>query len=486
MQEKKKDKNGTESLLSLKTFWGKLKHFFKLWLIASIIISILCVGYNFGVTIFTGKVETIVNFSFDGIESGVDPNGNKFDVNEIKSKDIVQESIDELELGIDAENILNHISVDGVVPSNVIDRITAYNSVFSSEDIETSTHIQDTSYYPTQYRITIECQEAGLSKKDSAALLNKITEKYYKIFYDTYGYNTSLEAAVRAIDYKEYDYIEAVDVFNASLGMLQNYINDLASGDKTRFRAENGYTFADISASIDTVRTEELDWISSYILMNNVTKDKKTLIENYNFQIEELKRTKTIAEETMDSISESIEVYEKNAILIFNNSSDGANAELNQSSDTYDSLITQKLSAQSTYSSCDQKIKQYEERIRSLESGKSDASLNEIVEAKFENISAKIDTLLNTVNETAEEYYEKSYLDNAYTVISPATSSLIATAVSSVQSSVRSIAMFELILTALYFTVSAAACFIKAPETKRVKNRKAKKKIKNGGKKANG
>ena len=232
----------------------------------------------------------------------------------MKSKEILQESIDELGLKVSAEKIANHISIDGVVPEDVIDRITAYNSMFASETVDTARYIQDTSYYPTQYKITIECLEAGLSQKESADLLNKITEKYYTVFYNTYGYNTSLESAVKSIDYKEYDYIEAVDVFNASLSSLQNYIKELASGDKTRFRAENGYTFADISASIDTVKSEDLDWISSYILLNNVTKDRKTLIENYKFKIEELKRTRTIADETIKSINESIDVYEKNAL----------------------------------------------------------------------------------------------------------------------------------------------------------------------------
>lgn len=479
MQEKKKDKSGTENLLSLKTLFERLKKFFVIWLVAALIIGVLNVGYSFGVKVLTGSVETVVNFSFDGIESGVDPNGNKFDVNSMKSEKLVQAAADELGLEIDAGHILNYISIDGIVPANVISRITNYNSIFASDDIKTSRYIQETTYYPTQYKISIECHEAGLSKKESADLLNKLTEKYYTEFYNTYGYNISLESAVRSIDYNDYDYAEAVDVFSASLGSLQNYIRELASGDKTRFRAENGYTFADISSSIDTVRNEDLEWISSYILLNNVTKDKKTLIENYKFKIEELTRTKAIADDTVKSVDESIEVYEKNAILIYNGSSDGGNAEINRSSETYDNLISQKLSAQSTSASCDQKIKQYEDRIKSLETGKSDKADNEIVEQKFEDISAKIDTLLATANETAAEYYEKYYLGNAYTVIYPAATSFSKTFVSAVKDSMRNIVMFELILTAVYLAVSTVDCFWEIPlisrSGKKSKSKKAKK-----------
>lgn len=101
--------------------------------------------------------------------------------------------------------------------------------------------------------------------------------KIQRGFYNNYGYNSSLESAVVSIDYTEYDYVDAVDVFDSSLGSLKNYIDELAASDNTRFRSETGYTFADLSSSIDTVRNEDLDWISSYITLNNVTKDKKIL-----------------------------------------------------------------------------------------------------------------------------------------------------------------------------------------------------------------
>lgn len=484
MQEQKNDKltnekSKTVSILSFKKYLVKLRKFFIYWLIAVVIIAFLNVGYSCVQKVFTGKVFTSVNFSFDGIESGLDPSGNKFDVSDIKSKKIIEESLEELGLkGKDVDLIISHISIDGIVPIDVIDRITQYDTVFDSVDIVSSKDIQDTSYYPTQYKIELECNKAGLSKKESADLLNKMTEKYRTSFYSAYGYNTSLEAAVTSIDYKEYDYVEAIDVFHSSLGSLQYYINELAANDNTRFQSENGYTFADISASIDTIRTEELDWISSYIMLNNVTKDKKILIANYKFKIEDLKRNKSIAEEIMKSISDTIDIYEKNSIIIFGNTMDGAKATLNQSSDTYDKLITQKIHAQTEVSSFDQNIKRYEERIKSLQKGSATKANGEIVESEFENISKKIDSLLKTANETASEYYEDVLLNNAYTVLSPASSSMFLMIKLAIKDSVRNILIFELLLTALYLTISALAIFVKSPFHVKTSNKNSDKKNK--------
>ena len=433
VKDKKKD-----SVLTVGMLFSKMKKFFVPWIIAAVVIALLNLGISGGKRLVTGTVSSVINFSFDGIESGLDPAGNKFDVNEIKSKDIIRESLKETGLDGDVNHIYSHINIDGVVPLDVIERITKYDSIYNSDVIVSSKSIQDTSYYPTQYKIVLECgSETGT----------------------------------------EYDYVDAVDVFDSSLGSLKNYIDELAASDNTRFRSETGYTFADLSSSIDTVRNEDLDWISSYITLNNVTKDKKNLIANYKFKIEDLKRSKIISEEQLKAVSETIEVYEKNSILIFSNATDAANASLTQSSDTYDNLITQKIEAQANLSACEQNIKRYEERIKSLENGASTAADEEVVDAELKKISGKIDTLINTVNETASEYYEKVLFSNAYTVLTPASTSVTGTLKAAVSDSVDNIFMFELILAALYVTVSVAFALIKTPMlTKKFAGRKNRRK----------
>lgn len=453
-----------EEAITLRLLIVKLKKFFLPWLIAAFVVALLIIGVNGVNRLVSGTVSTVINFSFDGIESGLSPSGNKFDVNEIKSRDIISESLKEIGVDGDVNQIYSHISIDGVVPLDVIDRITRYETIYDSKEMDSSKNIQDTSYYPTQYKIELECgSETGLSKKEGALLLNKITEKYNEVFYKNYGYNTSLESAIVSIDYTDYDYVDAVDVFDSSLKSLKNYIDELASSDNTRFRSDMGYTFSDLSSSIETVRNEDLDWISSYITLNNVTKDKKNLIANYKFKIEDLKRSKIISEEQLKTVSETIDVYEKNSILIFGNATDAANASLSQSSDTYDNLIAQKISAQSKLTACEQNIKLYEERIKSLENGNSTASDVEVVEAELQKISGKIDTLLNTVNETASDYYENVLFYNAYTILTPATASLSGLVKTVVGDSIDNIFMFELILAALYITVSVAFAIIKKP-----------------------
>ena len=106
-------------------------------------------------------------------------------------------------------------------------------------------------YYPTQYSIELDCRKAGLSRKDSVLFLNRLTEEYSNQFFENYGYNKSLENAVISIDYNDYDYVDAVSVFDSSLKSLKEYIDDLAKHDNIRFRSDQDVYKRQPSGNVD-------------------------------------------------------------------------------------------------------------------------------------------------------------------------------------------------------------------------------------------
>ena len=150
------DKTDVCSVLSAKDFFKKLKKYFIPWLIAAMVLAAAVLGYSITINIINGQVSVLVNFSYDGIEAGMDPLGNKFDVNEIKSRTLIEKCLDDLGMSeADPEAIYNNIAISGLVPSDVIDRITSYTPVYDSDEIVSSKNIQDSTYYPTQYSIAV-------------------------------------------------------------------------------------------------------------------------------------------------------------------------------------------------------------------------------------------------------------------------------------------------------------------------------------------
>lgn len=481
MQKSEKSKKAKKKLnfvLDSKSVVLNLKKIFLPWIIISALFVLIYSGVYMVVHTMIDEVTTTVNFSFDGIEAGLDPSGNKFNVNDMKSKETIEKCIEELDIkDADVNKIYSNITISGLVPTDVIERITNYTSIYNSDEVAVSKNIQDSSYYPTQYKIQIDCYKAELSKKESADLLNLLTEKYKKTFFDSYGYNKSLENAVISVDYNDYDYVDAVTVFSSYLESLQNYVDDLAANDSIRFCSdETGFTFADLSKSIETIRTEDLDMVLSYITLNNITKDKENLIANYKFKIEQLERSKKTYEERLQAVNDTISVYEKNSVLIFGNATDGANATLNQSSETYDKLIVERIMAQTNVASCEQKVNKYNERIDSLSDNSSKSGTSEYVEEKFESINLKIENLLKIVNITATEYYEKVLYENAYEILMPASSSVVYVIKSSANNLIMTIIGCEILFSAVYILIAVILAFTgKEVNLSIIKNRKSKK-----------
>lgn len=297
-----------------------------------------------------------------------------------------------------------------------------------------------------------------------------------------------------SIDHNDYDYADAVEVFDSNLLSLKNYINELEKTDEVRFRSEaSGYTFSDIARSIETLRSEDLEMLSSYITLYSVTKDKKDLIAKYKFRIEELERSKKQYEEMLEGIRETIEAYQQNTIMIFDRSDADTDTSFVQSSEAYAELIDREVAAEKNAEEAAQQINKYKKRIDDLESSSKKGS-EEKVKEDFDKLSAKLDTLLSSVRETVNEYYEEVVLKNAYQIITPASDSAFGVIKNSAKKSIYPIAETFMIITGLYILLGVFCVF---PPTARLfeqlsqrfcrkekqYNRKNKKPKKNGRKK---
>ncbi len=422
------EEKSDDIIISFSTVLKKLKKYLLIWVVA----AVLFIGMAFGYSAFTThsqkpKLKSIVNFSYDGIEKGLDPNGRKFDVTSIKNPAVIEDALTSLNMGVEElENIRNGISFKSIIPKDAYDRYTVYNNILEqggSSSIAAGERLLETTYYPTQYTVFFDYSETTLSAEDAVEVFNTILEKYEDYFYKCYGYNESLGSAVTAISYSDYDYPEAIDVFENSLHTLKVYAKELADEDDTRFRsASTGYTFDDLYQAINTVESIDLDKLSSYITVNNVTKDKESALAYYEYRIKSLTRLRDQYEEQLQTYEESINAYQKDDIIVFGGSED-TSTQSRLASEQYDKMFSQKNEAASELARVKQQINDYKDRQQSLKS-KSAGSQAKVdkIDADFKVLDEKVTNLVNLVCETSEDYYKNVTFGNAYNVLVPADS----------------------------------------------------------------
>lgn len=464
-----------EIVISFSAILRKLKKYFLPWLIIAAILGVIILSVSVVAhTASKPALQSLISFTYDGIEKGLDPNGNTFDVNTIKNPDVIEAALTELGMDIKlTESIRQGIRIQGIIPNDAIDRLTAYKSIYENGqtgNIQAAQAMLDTTYYPTQYTVTFDYAGTGLKKAEAVDVNNMILEKYSDYFYEKYGYNEALGASVTSINYQDYDYSEAIDLFSSTLDTLSSYVRQLSNEDDTRFRSSLGYTFDDLYQAVNTVKSIDLDMISSKVTVNNLTRDKEQTLNYYTYRIEELERQKTQYTESLNSVVESISGYEKDTLLVMQ-SSDGQNTEISQTSKEYDDLIERKIQISGDLAKVNHDIAFYTSRKEKLEKGPVGSEEMMVgLDEDFENLNTKVQKLVEDIRTTSDEYYRGVRLSNSYNILVPAVNSAGETIVSIIKDSIKGLLIAEALAFVIYFGYAFIAAIASENKKKAVRS----------------
>ena len=412
-----------ESILPLRKLFAQLRKLFWVWLALAIVAGILTLLVIHMADQTRGHATTVISYSYNGIESGNDPSGNRFDSNEIKADAVVRAAVKEAgleEKGLEIEAIQNAISITSRMPDGILTTITKPESVFNSDAVSSTETVKMQSYFPTQYAVSLDYGALGLSRRQGTELLAQLAACYKEYFYDTYSFSY-IEKSVQALDYKAYDYEDAVEILDTKLTILQDFVSQLASLDNSRFTSkETGYSFSDLSNAVDTIRNEDLMRVTSYISSYNLTKSRSERVELYNYKIENERRKQAQTQEMLNVLDPLISGYKKTTAVVAGfvgsaadeNGETVLNYEVTQPSQTYDDLIARKIESRTDISESAERIAKYQARLEQMEGEENKANIP-VVEEILEKTDQKIEGLLTAATQTASEFYETVYLNRA-------------------------------------------------------------------------
>ncbi|MBO4494166.1 MAG: lipopolysaccharide biosynthesis protein [Ruminococcus sp.] len=451
------DKN--EVILTFSAIFKQLKRFFALWIVLAIIAGLAVFSLSALKTFSSSNpAQAIISFTYDGIEQGLDPKkGGKFDIETVKSPKVIEMALTEMGIDLEmVESVRSNIRFQYIIPQDAYDKFKVYNSVMdkaSSGVLSAAQEMLDVKYYPTKYTVIFDYGNAGFDKTTGPELLNTLLDCYSDYFYQLYGFNKPLGAAVTAVDSDSYDYAQQVDLYKDSLRALRSYLNDLDEEDNTAFRSSvTGYTFNDLSEYVKTVTSIDLDRISSYISVNNVTKNKEATIAYYEYRIENMTRDKDEYEERVKALDASIDKYIKDHITVYGETAD---IESTVHSEQYDAMFKQKTTVESLLAQTKQDIKFFESRRDALKSNKTSSKANiEKAEADLAALNNKVNDIVDITEKTANDYFENVQFANAYTVLAPATKSVSAGISQALSVALKYIIVFEFLIFALYLAIA--------------------------------
>ncbi|PYG89475.1 uncharacterized protein involved in exopolysaccharide biosynthesis [Ruminiclostridium sufflavum DSM 19573] len=378
---------------------------------------------------YKGSVSMIVTFNFNGIEKGLDPYGNDFDISKAKSPEVLSKVVENLNLssyGMSEDKIRTNLKFIPIIPGNITEKIKSLEEA-KMQNVADS---QDYTYYPNTYLITLNLPRSfSISSVEAREVLDELFKQYKKYFYSSYFSGAALTDDLGPVDYSSYDYPQQVEVLKNQFAIIQNFlkIKNKEAGASSFRAKKNGFTFNDIIESITVLEKVDLQNIGALIDSYNLTKDKDALVKLYEYRIQECEITSRKKTDEANIYSSSIDKYQKDKNIIVmpgNGSKISENSiETNETSKYYDELIEKSISAEADAKTAGHDAAYYRSQIDKLKKDTVDISSKKEAEKKvlsmLEAIRKKFVDYITVSNDTVREYYNSELFERAMTVISP-------------------------------------------------------------------
>ena len=401
---------------------GKKKRLVVYLLVLAILVGSTIGALYSGLEHFCGNgsyARAMITFQFDGIESGLDPNGAAFDVNLIKSPYVIQNAL--LANGYDesyVEKVRENISIDGVIPKDALERITVINDM-AKKDSKYYEQLLDVSYFPSEYVLYLY-DDGTFSSKELPKILDGIIDSYKQYFMDTYANTEVLSVTSNLLSGDDYDYGESIDLITTQMDIMLSYVRERMK-ESPNFRASStGLSFQDIVTSLEFVKTVDVNRLSSYIQSQSLTKDKARQQEYYEYMIRNCSNKMSELQTRLDSVAETISSYEKDPVVIVSNSD--STMEYGQKNEYYDSLITEQQDLTRQIAQTNTSLNQYYLLLTKLSESNSSVGQDayDYADSLLGRLNTTISSWVGLIEETTQEYYATTLFSNAVKKTVPA------------------------------------------------------------------
>ena len=340
-----------------------------------------------------------IQFNYDGASDGLDPNGRKFDAVSFLTDDVIESAFTKSELTgekYEVENVKQYITIENVVPKDIVNEIDSYESILSGKGTST---ISSNDYHPVRYRFVVY-QDLGVSQSKLNELAKNLVDEYSNKFYQVFLNNLDTELLNDLLNFDDYDYRYQTSLLAREVRTIASYASQLGARHDD-FDVE-GTSFNDLTAVANQI-LENINAIDDIISLRSISKTPDAIKDYYNYRIDNLTIEKTKYETDLNSVADQFNNYEKDKTHYVGNGETIVEIG-NNSEETYNTLLAKKLALESKVAELTAEISRFEElktRVDSVTSSEISSVETRIASAKvkYEQLQDDFETLLAKYNE---------------------------------------------------------------------------------------
>ena len=285
----------------------------RLYLIGFVVVFVICCLC--AVFQMTNSRSVTITINSASVSKGQNPDGSAFDIYEIFSDEVLESASEKLGGQISAAELKRHLSVS--------DALTAKTNEQLKQSILDGEH--ENTYFPTVYRLTYatvsdKISSEGIGQQMLAfgrgitfpgkdRILAAVTESYQE-FYETAYLDYD---ALFVIDWES---IDAMDYYNRSEALrteamrILRFLQDKENENPLAGSSSARLTYGDLTNDLWRLIDVDIENHQAYIIQNNLTSSRKTLLRQFRYMEEIYKEEKERRTEEYLILDEAVDMYD--------------------------------------------------------------------------------------------------------------------------------------------------------------------------------
>ncbi|MCK9478231.1 MAG: hypothetical protein M0R40_01845 [Firmicutes bacterium] len=360
----------------------------------------VCVSAGVNFLAKYNRQTMILTLSYEGTNRGLNPDGTRFVISEIKSESILDDA-------------LKHANLNNYTVSDIKDRIDIYPIISSASLQNVRIKVAegaDYAHIPNEFRISYS-QKNKFEKNHTVNLLEALAKAYKDNFINKYVASNDC-LLPESYNNSDYEFVEIADLYAGKINSMIAYLQKNNS-EAGAFRAQsNSRTFGDVIMPLQNLRNVDVEKYKSFIIKSGLAKDKDAYTNKLRYTVDIQSYDYEKAYNSAKFTENAITKYDPNITgIMFIPSLDNIDGfYMNRTKTGIDYLATDAYkrgtTAGSIKASLDYKkylIGEFESKDNSVEEHQR---LSEIAHEMLSTIDSKMYEISGLAIETDEEYLQ--------------------------------------------------------------------------------
>ncbi len=376
-----------------------------------VILLILTLAISYGLPWLTtgqvGKISAGMVISFEGAGKGLDPQGERFDVNELKRDEVLQTAIDQAGLTdtVTASELKARLYILPVAGKD------ALKDLLTLTEISGKTQpIKEQIIYPTSFVIGIK--DMGVpSFISDRTLLEEVFVAYKAQLKDKYLSTSLSQPAYEKEDILQMDYPEMMKMIGQEIDGLIRYVRIYSENEPQYVSNTTGISFADLEQQAVLIKAADVENMQSLVDYYQLTRDQGSRILYEEAMLRRAQVTASKLQDAQYTVADILSIYDNSSNYIFasgDESSPLTPVENQFYGDLVGRLVDKQADAISARYEKDDIQKAIDKLMTSSLSGAAYADMTSEIEQGAKEVLEHIDTLKDTTRQMADEYYDQA------------------------------------------------------------------------------